>query len=95
MHKQQTTPTRLRASGSRSNWARPVVKTFNNIYARHLLELGRPRRIALPVSGDDEAAKASVMSAWMPFHLFFPWSEDEVFVFCADCVDLVSNGGFD
>ena len=35
---------------------RPVVKAFNNIYARHLLELGRPKgspgRIALPVAGD-------------------------------------------
>ncbi|MGC2410419.1 MAG: hypothetical protein WA441_10610 [Methyloceanibacter sp.] len=44
---------------------RPVVKAFNNIYARHLLELGRPKgttgRIALPVSGDDEAAKAIVL----------------------------------
>ena len=44
---------------------RPVVKAFNNIYARHLLELGRPAgspgRIALPVAGDDEAAKAIVL----------------------------------
>jgi hypothetical protein len=44
---------------------RPVVKAFNNIYARHLLELGRPagepRRIALPVAGDDDAAKAVVL----------------------------------
>ena len=44
---------------------RPVVKAFNNIYARHLLELGRPSgspgRIALPVAGDDNAAKALVM----------------------------------
>jgi predicted dinucleotide-binding enzyme len=43
----------------------PVVKAFNNIYARHLLELGRPRgipgRIALPVAGDDDAAKSVVM----------------------------------
>ena len=34
---------------------RPVIKAFNNIYARHLLELGRPAgapgRIALPVAG--------------------------------------------
>jgi 8-hydroxy-5-deazaflavin:NADPH oxidoreductase len=39
----------------------PVVKAFNNIFARHLLELGRPAgtaaRIALPVAGDDNAAK--------------------------------------
>ncbi len=44
---------------------RPVVKAFNNIYARHLMELGRPAnavgRIALPVAGDDPAAKAVVM----------------------------------
>ena len=41
------------------NW--PVVKAFNNIYAQHLLELGKPKgtpeRIALPVAGDDKAAK--------------------------------------
>jgi 8-hydroxy-5-deazaflavin:NADPH oxidoreductase len=44
---------------------RPVIKAFNNIYARHLLELGRPRgtagRIALPVAGDDAAAKNIVL----------------------------------
>jgi 8-hydroxy-5-deazaflavin:NADPH oxidoreductase len=44
---------------------RPVVKVFNNIYANHLLELGRPagasNRIALPVAGDDPKAKAVVM----------------------------------
>lgn len=44
---------------------RPVVKAFNNIYARHLLELGKPRgaagRIALPVAGDDERAKQVVI----------------------------------
>lgn len=42
----------------------PVVKAFNNIYAEHLDKLGRPRgdaqRIALPVAGDDPAAKAVV-----------------------------------
>lgn len=45
---------------------RAVVKAFNNIYAKHLLELGRPagasHRIALPVAGDDQKAKAIVMS---------------------------------
>ena len=45
--------------------SRPVIKAFNNIYARHLLELGRPKgaagRIALPVAGDDAAAKAIVL----------------------------------
>ncbi|MDQ2858262.1 MAG: NADPH-dependent F420 reductase [Candidatus Eremiobacteraeota bacterium] len=45
--------------------ARPVVKAFNNIYARHLLEKGVPTgtvgRIALPVAGDDERAKTVVL----------------------------------
>lgn len=44
---------------------RPVVKTFNNIYADHLLRRGRPAgeqgRIALPVAGDDIQAKAIVI----------------------------------
>lgn len=44
---------------------RPVIKAFNNIYARHLLEGGKPAgtpgRIALPVAGDDAAAKRTVM----------------------------------
>ena len=44
---------------------RPVVKAFNNIYARHLSERGRPKgtpgRIALPVAGDDQHAKEVVM----------------------------------
>jgi predicted dinucleotide-binding enzyme len=43
---------------------RPVVKAFNTIYAKHLLENGRPprdgERIALPVAGDDPNAKAVV-----------------------------------
>jgi predicted dinucleotide-binding enzyme len=45
---------------------RPVVKAFNNIYAQHLLERGRPAgtpgRIALPVAGDDAAAKGVVLA---------------------------------
>jgi predicted dinucleotide-binding enzyme len=45
---------------------RPVVKAFNNIYAQHLMERGRPAgdpdRIALPVAGDEEWAKAIVMT---------------------------------
>jgi predicted dinucleotide-binding enzyme len=45
---------------------RPVVKTFNNIYADHLLRLGRPagdpQRIALPVAGDDPKAKQTVIA---------------------------------
>jgi predicted dinucleotide-binding enzyme len=44
---------------------RPVVKAFNNIYAKHLQDRGRPRgaapRIALPISGDDPKAKAVVL----------------------------------
>jgi hypothetical protein len=44
---------------------RPVIKAFNNIYADHLRDNGRPAgtpgRIALPVAGDDDAAKAVVM----------------------------------
>jgi predicted dinucleotide-binding enzyme len=44
---------------------RPVIKVFNNIYARHLLERGRPKgtpgRIALPVAGDDQRSKDVVM----------------------------------
>jgi 8-hydroxy-5-deazaflavin:NADPH oxidoreductase len=42
-----------------------VIKAFNNIYAEHLLKLGKPKgtpgRIALPVAGDDAKAKAVVM----------------------------------
>jgi predicted dinucleotide-binding enzyme len=45
---------------------RPVVKTFNNIYADHLLRLGKPAgdpdRIALPVAGDDKDAKRKVIA---------------------------------
>jgi predicted dinucleotide-binding enzyme len=43
---------------------RPVVKAFNNIYAQHLLERGKPKgtpgRIALPIAGDDPRAKEVV-----------------------------------
>lgn len=43
----------------------PVIKAFNNIHAKHLMDNGRPRgtagRIALPVAGDDAKAKATVM----------------------------------
>ncbi|GAB3823661.1 NADPH-dependent F420 reductase [Hymenobacter jeollabukensis] len=45
---------------------RPVVKVFNNIYAHHIVEKGQPAgtpgRIALPVAGDDAAAKQKVMA---------------------------------
>jgi predicted dinucleotide-binding enzyme len=60
----------IEAGLTESRWVakqlgRPVVKAFNNIYAKHLLERGRPAgapgRIALPVAGDDEAAKATVL----------------------------------
>lgn len=44
----------------------PVIKAFNNIHAQHLLENGQPAgtpgRIALPVAGDDAAAKRVVMA---------------------------------
>src|SRR4030095_2570566 len=60
----------IEAGMPKSKWVaqqlgRPVIKAFNNIYAKHLLEMGRPKgtpgRIALPVSGDDDAAKAIVL----------------------------------
>ncbi len=44
---------------------RPVIKVFNNIYAKDLMERGRPKgapgRIALPVAGDDARAKQVVL----------------------------------
>jgi predicted dinucleotide-binding enzyme len=55
---------------SESRWVsqqlgRPVIKAFNNIYAQHLHDSGKPKgtpgRIALPVAGDDARAKAIVM----------------------------------
>ncbi len=62
----------LRAGTPSSRWVArhlagvSVVKAFNNIYAQHLLESGKPAgapgRIALPVAGDDAAAKQTVMS---------------------------------
>lgn len=56
--------------GAESRWVadrlgRPVIKTFNSIYADHLLERGKPTgasdRIALPVAGDDPRAKDVVI----------------------------------
>jgi len=45
---------------------RPVVKVFNNIFADHIRTKGLPEgtadRIALPVAGDDTAAKQKVMA---------------------------------
>jgi predicted dinucleotide-binding enzyme len=44
---------------------RPVVKAFNNMNYRKLLEHGRPEgtpgRIALPIAGDDQRSKQIVM----------------------------------
>ncbi len=60
----------IEAGGTESQWVaeqigRPVVKAFNNIFFNHLLEKGRPagtpRRVALPVAGDDRRAKELVM----------------------------------
>jgi predicted dinucleotide-binding enzyme len=45
---------------------RPVVKVFNNIFAEHIETKGLPKgaagRIALPIAGDDAAAKQKVMA---------------------------------
>jgi 8-hydroxy-5-deazaflavin:NADPH oxidoreductase len=60
----------IEAGTAESRWVaqqlgRPVVKAFNNIRAMDLLERGRPKgeagRIALPVAGDDAAAKSVVL----------------------------------
>ena len=60
----------IEAGATESRWVseqlgRSVVKAFNNIYAEHLLTKGTPAgtpgRIALPVAGDDAAAKAVVL----------------------------------
>ena len=60
----------IEAGLTESRWVaqqlnRPVIKAFNNIYAEHLLKLGKPKgapgRIALPAAGDDERAKAIVL----------------------------------
>ena len=60
----------IEAGWTESRWVeqqlgRPVVKAFNNIYAKHLMERGQPAgipgRIALPVAGDGAAAKAVVI----------------------------------
>lgn len=60
----------IEAGMPESVWAsrqlgRPVIKAFNNIYANHLRDYGRPAgstdRIALPVAGDDQGAKSIVM----------------------------------
>jgi 8-hydroxy-5-deazaflavin:NADPH oxidoreductase len=60
----------IEAGTTESRWVsqqlgRSVVKAFNNIYAEHLLKngspAGTPGRIALPVAGDDDTAKAVVL----------------------------------
>jgi predicted dinucleotide-binding enzyme len=60
----------IEAGLTESQWVaqqlnRQVVKAFNNIYAEHLLKMGQPKgtpgRIALPVAGDDPAAKAIIL----------------------------------
>ncbi|ERR1017187_4230263 len=60
----------IEAGTTESRWVaqqlgRPVVKAFNNIRSQHLLERGQaagsPGRIALPVAGDDDTAKAVVL----------------------------------
>lgn len=44
----------------------PVYKAFNNIWWKHLLEKGKPAgaadRIALPIAGSDEPARAQVFA---------------------------------
>jgi predicted dinucleotide-binding enzyme len=60
----------IEAGTTESGWVarqigRPVIKAFNTIRAQHLLERGQaagsPGRIALPVAGDDDDAKAVVI----------------------------------
>ena len=60
----------IEAGATESRWVaqqlgRPVVKAFNNIYAQHLMDLGKPagtpERIALPIAGDDKTAKTVVL----------------------------------
>ncbi len=60
----------IEAGTTESRWVerrlgRPVVKAFNNIYAQHLMERGKPKgspgRIALPVAGDDPRARQVVL----------------------------------
>jgi 8-hydroxy-5-deazaflavin:NADPH oxidoreductase len=59
----------IEAGITESRWVaqqlnRAVIKVFNNIHAEHLLKFGQPKgtpgRIALPIAGDDYAAKAVV-----------------------------------
>lgn len=61
----------IEAGMTESGWTarqigRPVIKAFNTIPARILMERGlppgEPGRIAIPVAGDDDRAKAVVLS---------------------------------
>ena len=61
----------IEAGTPESRWVekqlgRPVVKAFNNIYAQHLMDMGRAAsasgRIALPVAGDRPDDKKVVMN---------------------------------
>jgi len=60
----------IEAGMTESGWVanqigHPVVKAFNGIYAANIIERARPEgdpeRMALPVAGDDDAAKRVVM----------------------------------
>ena len=60
----------IEAGMTESRWVaeqlgRPVVKAFNTIHAKHLLERGRPagdpQRMAVTIAGDESAAKAVVL----------------------------------
>jgi hypothetical protein len=60
----------IEAGTAESRWVeqqlrRSVVKAFNNIYAHHIRDLGKPvgapGRVALPIAGDDATAKRIVV----------------------------------
>jgi predicted dinucleotide-binding enzyme len=65
-HREELDTGSLTSSGllQRDLPAAHVVKVFNNIYFKHLQSLARPSgapdRTALPIAGDDPAAKAAV-----------------------------------
>ncbi len=73
----------IEAGMQESRWVetrlgRPVVKAFNTMNYKHLLELGRPAgtpgRLALPVAGDDPRAKQVVL--WLIEQLGFDGVDD-------------------
>jgi predicted dinucleotide-binding enzyme len=57
----------IEAGATESRWVarqlrRPVVKAFNNIYAQHLMDLGKPAGApGRPVAGDVESSRAVVI----------------------------------